>query len=211
MGVEFLYVDDGSTDGSSELLAALAKRDHRIRVLPLAANRGQSAAMAAGFRASRGDWVATLDADGQNDPADLPKLLARTGEAEVVNGVRADRQDSWVRKLSSKIGNGFRNWATGENVTDVGCSLRVMRGDLVRELKLYRGLHRFLPTLLRMEGGPRDRGAGAPPRPPSRRVEVRDRQPPLRRSRRRLRGALGCSRAISTFVCAKTKGGDPPA
>jgi len=151
-GVEFVYVDDGSRDGSAELMATLAKRDERVRVVRFAANRGQTAAFDAGFRAARGEVVATLDADLQNDPADLPRLLAALERADVVNGVRVGRRDGAVRKLSSRIGNGFRNWMTHETVSDVGCSLRVMRASYLRRVKLYRGMHRFLPTLLRMEG-----------------------------------------------------------
>jgi glycosyltransferase involved in cell wall biosynthesis len=151
-GVEFVYVDDGSRDGSGERLADLAKRDGRVRVLSFVANSGQSAAFAAGFEVARGEVVATLDADLQNDPADLPRLLAALDHADVVNGVRVGRQDGFVRKLSSRIGNGFRNWMTQESVTDVGCSLRVMRASYLKRVKLYRGMHRFLPTLLRMEG-----------------------------------------------------------
>ena len=151
-GVEFVYVDDGSRDGSAEGLAGLAARDARVRVLRFAANCGQTAAFAAGFEAARGEVVATLDADLQNDPADLPRLLAALDGADVVNGVRQGRRDGLVRKLSSRVGNGFRNWVTHESVTDVGCSLRVMRAAYLRRVKLYRGMHRFLPTLLRLEG-----------------------------------------------------------
>jgi dolichol-phosphate mannosyltransferase len=151
-GVEFVYVDDGSRDGSAAVLAGLAARDPRVRVLHLAENCGQTAAFAAGFEAARGEVVATLDADLQNDPADLPRLLAALDRADVVNGVRQGRQDGFVRKASSRIANGFRNWATHERVTDVGCSLRAMRASFLRRVKLHRGMHRFLPTLLRMEG-----------------------------------------------------------
>ena len=151
-GVEFVYVDDGSRDGSAERLAAVAARDDRVRVLTLERNSGQSAALEAGFRAVRGAVTATLDADLQNDPADLPRLLEHLDDADVVNGVRVERRDSFVRRLSSRIGNGFRNRLTGESVTDVGCSLRVMRTEYLRRVKLLRGMHRFLPTLLRMEG-----------------------------------------------------------
>jgi dolichol-phosphate mannosyltransferase len=151
-GVEFVYVDDGSADGTGERLLELAKRDDRVRVVALEANSGQSAALEAGFRRVRGEVCVTLDGDLQNDPADIPKLLAELEHADVVNGVRVNRADSWVRKLSSRIGNGFRNWVTRESVTDVGCSLRAMRTSYLRRLKLFRGMHRFLPTLLRMEG-----------------------------------------------------------
>jgi glycosyltransferase involved in cell wall biosynthesis len=151
-GVEFIYVDDGSRDGSGERLLELAKRDQRVRVIRFDGNQGQSAALDAGFRAVRGEFTVTLDADLQNDPADIPRLLEALGRADVVNGVRMKRRDSLVRKISSRIANGFRNWVTRESVTDVGCSLRVMRSSYLREVKLYRGMHRFLPTLLRMEG-----------------------------------------------------------
>ncbi len=151
-GFECVYVDDGSRDGTDETLAKLAERDPRVRVLRFAANAGQTAALDAGFRAARGEVIATLDGDGQNDPADLPKLLAALDRADVVNGVRTNRRDSAIRRLSSRIGNGFRNWLTDEQVTDVGCSLRVMRAEYVRRVKLWRGMHRFLPTLLRLEG-----------------------------------------------------------
>jgi dolichol-phosphate mannosyltransferase len=151
-GFECVYVDDGSRDGTGDVLAKLAANDACVRVVRFAENRGQTAALAAGFAAARGEVIATLDGDGQNDPADLPRLLAALAHADVVNGVRANRQDTWLRRLSSRIANAFRNWATGERVADVGCSLRVMRASYLRRVKLYRGLHRFLPTLLRMEG-----------------------------------------------------------
>ncbi|HET6303948.1 MAG TPA: glycosyltransferase, partial [Myxococcota bacterium] len=127
-------------------------RDPRVRVVVLDGNHGQSAALDAGFRRARGEIVATLDADGQNDPADLPRLLARLDDADVVNGVRTGRRDGPVRKLSSRIANGFRNRMTHESVRDVGCSLRVMRREFLERVKLWRGMHRFLPTLLRLEG-----------------------------------------------------------
>jgi len=151
-GVEFVYVDDGSADGTALALGELADADPRVRVISLVENSGQSAALEAGFRAARGEIVATLDADLQNDPADLPRLLEGLDHADVVNGVRANRQDSWIRKLSSRIGNGFRNAVTGEDVTDVGCSLRVMRREYLDGIFMVRGMHRFLPTLLRMRG-----------------------------------------------------------
>jgi glycosyltransferase involved in cell wall biosynthesis len=151
-GVEFVYVDDGSTDDTGPRLLGLAKRDPRIRVLRLSPNAGQSAAFEAGFRALRGEICVTLDGDLQNDPADIPRLLAELERWDVVNGVRVNRRDGWLRKLSSRIGNGFRNWVTRESVSDVGCSLRAMRSGYVKRVKLFRGMHRFLPTLLRMEG-----------------------------------------------------------
>jgi len=151
-GVEILYVDDGSRDASLARLREIAARDPRVRVVALDGNHGQSAAFEAGFRHARGEVVATLDADGQNDPADLPLLLAHLDEADVVNGVRAGRHDSIARKLSSRIANGFRNRMTHESVSDVGCSLRVMRRAYLDRVKLWRGMHRFLPTLLRLEG-----------------------------------------------------------
>jgi dolichol-phosphate mannosyltransferase len=151
-GFECVYVDDGSRDGTGEVLAKLAAADPRVSVISLAENSGQTAALAAGFAAARGEVIATLDGDGQNDPADLPRLLGALDRVDCVNGVRMRRQDTWTKKLSSRIANGFRNWATNESVTDVGCSLRVMRASFVKRVKLYRGMHRFLPTLLRLEG-----------------------------------------------------------
>jgi dolichol-phosphate mannosyltransferase len=151
-GVELIFVDDGSRDASRARLQAIAEKDARVRVLALDAPHGQSAALAAGFEAARGELVATLDADLQNDPADLPRLLAALEHADVVCGVRVARRDAWSRRVASRIANGFRNLVTGERVRDVGCSLRVMRAEPLARVKLYRGLHRFLPTLLRHEG-----------------------------------------------------------
>jgi glycosyltransferase involved in cell wall biosynthesis len=150
-GVEFVYVDDGSADDTGARLLGLAKRDPRIRVLRLSPNSGQSAAFEAGFRR-----CAARDRSRSTGPAeragDIPRLLAELERFDVVNGVRVNRRDGWLRKLSSRIGNGFRNWVTRESVTDVGCSLRAMRSEYVKRMKLFRGMHRFLPTLLRMEG-----------------------------------------------------------
>ncbi|MDH5306018.1 MAG: glycosyltransferase family 2 protein [Myxococcales bacterium] len=151
-GIELLLIDDGSRDDSLELMRKIAAVDRRVRVLALDHRCGQSVALEAGFRAARGEITATLDGDLQNDPADIAGLLTHLDHADVVNGIRANRRDSWVRKLSSRIGNGFRNWMTRDRVTDIGCSLRVMRTEYLRDVKLFRGMHRFLPTLLRMQG-----------------------------------------------------------
>lgn len=149
---EMVWVDDGSRDGSLERMREIAAGDPRVRVVALDRNHGQTAALDAGFRAARGEVIVTLDADLQNDPADIPALLAALDDADVVNGVRRGRRDTWMRRVASRIGNGFRNRVTGESVTDVGCSLRVMRADPLRRVKLWNGMHRFLPTLLRIEG-----------------------------------------------------------
>lgn len=150
---ELLLVDDGSTDGSPAVLARLAAADPRIRVLRLGRNSGQSAALAAGFAHARAPVTVTLDADLQNDPADIPRLLAELDAGwDVVCGVRTERQDTWVRRLSSRLANGVRNRLTHERVTDVGCTLRACRTEALRRVPVFKGMHRFLPTLLRMEG-----------------------------------------------------------
>jgi glycosyltransferase involved in cell wall biosynthesis len=151
-GVELIFVDDGSRDDGLTRLRGIAAKDARVRVIALDGRHGQTAALDAGFRAARGEVTVTLDADLQNDPADIPALLARLDGADVVNGVRQRRRDSPVRRLSSRIANGVRNRVTRETVTDVGCSLRAMRTEYLRRVKLFRGMHRFLPTLLRLEG-----------------------------------------------------------
>ncbi|MBA2481094.1 MAG: glycosyltransferase family 2 protein [Planctomycetes bacterium] len=148
---EALWIDDGSNDRTLEILKALPK-PHRW--ISFDRNHGQSAAFAAGFRHARGEWIGTVDGDGQNDPADLRKQLAYALERRVdmVNGIRAQRADNLVRKISSKIGNGTRNWLTGRSVSDVGCSTRVAKRECVLELPFFHGNHRFLPTLVAMRG-----------------------------------------------------------
>lgn len=151
---ECIWVDDGSEDGSRALLRELCDRRPAHRWIGLARGFGQSAALLTGLRAARGRVIATLDADGQNDPADIPRLLsvmAETG-ACLVNGVRTRRRDDPIRRLSSRIANPFRNWITGENVTDIGCALRVFRRDCADALPAFAGMHRFLPTLLHLRG-----------------------------------------------------------
>lgn len=149
---EVILVDDGSTDATPEVMRRLAREDPRVRVLRQRRNSGQSAALDVGFRNARGAIVVTLDADLQNDPADIPRLLERMEGCDVVSGVRARRQDDWVRRISSKIANRVRNRVTHESVTDVGCTLRAMRAEYVQRIPVFNGMHRFLPTLLRMEG-----------------------------------------------------------
>ena len=151
---ECLWVDDGSRDGSLSLLQEMSGKNPRHRYLSLEENAGQSAALTAGFSESRGAFLATLDGDGQNDPADIPRLIdiLRSGEADMVNGYRKVRRDSPVRKLSSRIANGFRNLITGKTVRDVGCSTRAFRRECVSDLPRFAGMHRFLPTLVAMEG-----------------------------------------------------------
>ncbi len=152
--VECVFVDDGSTDRSRERMLEIRERHPElgVRVVALDRNWGLTAAMDAGFRCARGEVVATLDTDLQNDPRDLPSLLAHLDRADVVVGIRVDRRDPFVKRVSSKIANAIRNWATDEDISDTGCSLKVYRRAYLERLKLFNGLHRFLPTLLKMEG-----------------------------------------------------------
>ncbi len=151
---ECIWVDDGSTDGSLPLLKALSDIDGRHRYISFERNCGQSAAFWAGFKNARGPMIATIDGDGQNDPADIPELLriVQSGSADMANGYRARRQDGLKRKISSLVANGFRNWMTGRTVRDVGCSTRVFRKECVEYLPLFSGMHRFLPTLVALQG-----------------------------------------------------------
>ena len=150
---ELIFVDDGSRDETPDLLAELAARHAPVRAIKFAENQGQTAAMDAGFRAARGSLVVTLDGDLQNDPEDIAALLDHLGEdVGCVCGVRTIRQDSFLRKISSRIANGVRNRLSNENITDTGCSLKLFRRECLDRMKLYEGMHRFLPTLVKMEG-----------------------------------------------------------
>lgn len=147
---ECLWIDDCSTDESLAKIKELAAADPRHRYLAFAKNAGQSAALWAGFRESRGAIIATLDGDGQNDPADLPALIHHliAHKVDMVNGYRRVRQDSPGRKIASRIANAFRSWLTGKTVRDVGCSTRAFRRECAERLPLFAGMHRFLPTLI---------------------------------------------------------------
>ncbi len=150
---EVICVDDASTDRSVAVLQELQPRHAEMRLLRHRINAGQSAAYATGFAHARGQVVITMDADGQNDPHDIPALLAalKPGIA-CVTGVRRQRQDNAVRRLSSRIANAYRNWITGDRVTDAGCTFRALRREALRELPVFNGLHRFIPTILRRQG-----------------------------------------------------------
>jgi glycosyltransferase involved in cell wall biosynthesis len=150
---ELLLIDDCSRDGSLEVMRLLAAADPRVRVLHLREHAGQSAALAAGFGHARGELLVTLDADLQNDPADIPRLLERIEGHDVVSGVRAERHDDWLRRWSSRIANAVRRRVLGDTITDAGCSLKVYRAAAVRQVPVFDGYHRFLATLIQARGG----------------------------------------------------------
>jgi dolichol-phosphate mannosyltransferase len=151
---ELICVDDGSKDGSAELLKQLALTRPHLRAVLLRRNYGQTAAMAAGFKHARGRTIVTLDGDLQNDPADIPMLLAKLDEGyDLVTGWRKNRQDAALtRLLPSKIANWLIRQITGVHVHDYGCSLKVYRAELIADMNLYGELHRFLPALAFIEG-----------------------------------------------------------
>jgi glycosyltransferase involved in cell wall biosynthesis len=146
---ELLFVDDGSDDGTFGALAKLQAADPRMRVIQFRRNFGQTAAFAAGFAAARGRLIATSDGDLQNDPADLPRLVSRIDDGfDIVCGWRRRRQDPFLsRRLPSMLANRLISWATGVRLNDYGCSLKVFRAEVVKPLRLYGELHRFLPAL----------------------------------------------------------------
>jgi glycosyltransferase involved in cell wall biosynthesis len=149
---EILYVDDGSTDGSSQLLDNLAAQYTQVRVLHFDRNYGQTSAFDAGFRQAQGDLIVTMDGDLQFDPADILTLLPLAEQYDLVCGWRKDRHDNLVRKVSSRIAYGFRSAVLGDRIHDTGCSLKVFRRAVVEKLQLFEGMHRFFPALARMHG-----------------------------------------------------------
>jgi len=149
---EVILVDDGSSDRSFQIMEKMAGQDSHVTVIRFKRNAGQSAAFDAGFKLAKGEVVVTLDSDLQNDPQDIPLLLEKMGEYDMVCGVRMKRMDSWIRLASSKIANYVRNRLSDEEVTDTGCSLKAYRREFLKRLKLFNGMHRFLPTLMKMEG-----------------------------------------------------------
>ncbi len=146
---EIIYVDDGSTDNSFKVLSAMHIQDNTVKVIQFRRNFGQTAAFAAGFDNAQGDLIITLDADGQNDPNDIPKLITtlREGDYDFVTGWRVDRKESLLRRILSKAANMIISRSTHLVIHDRGCSLKVFKREIVKDLRLYGQLHRFLPEL----------------------------------------------------------------
>jgi len=154
LACEVIFVDDGSRDRSAEIIRGFREADARVRLVRLKENGGETAATDAGFKAARGRRVVVIDADLQNDPRDIPTLLSHLDHWDAATGWRVQRAqgDGLVRRVSSRIANGLRNWVSDESIHDSGCTFRAFRRECLRGLVLYRGFHRFIPTLLKMRG-----------------------------------------------------------
>ena len=148
-----LFIDDGSSDSSLPVMRSLAAKYENVHYLSFIENQGQSAAFAAGFREAQGSVFVTLDADLQNDPADIPLLLNMYDQGyDMVTGWRADRRDGFAKRTASRIANAIRNRLSHETVRDTGCSLKVFRASMAVKLPLFTGMHRFFPTLMKLQG-----------------------------------------------------------
>lgn len=150
---EFIFVDDGSTDGSVARLTAIAGRDERVQLIRFRRNFGQTAALSAGIDHSRGDIIVPMDSDLQNDPKDIPLLLAKLDEGyDVVSGWRVNRQDSFKRRLPSILANRLISWISGVRLHDYGCSLKAYRRRVLQGVRLYGEMHRFVPIYASWQG-----------------------------------------------------------
>lgn len=155
---EVIYVDDGSTDSTAQCLSTIRRDFPRLRVLRHRDSRGQSAALLTGIRAAHGTWIATLDGDGQNDPADIPKLLTARDAAGkdpllLLAGYRRTRRDSWLKRLSSRVANAVRARLLHDNTPDTGCGLKLFARATYLALPHFDHMHRFLPALVLRAGG----------------------------------------------------------
>lgn len=150
-----LFVNDGSTDGSLEKLTDACRRNPQFSYISFDRNYGLTAALKAGIDNTFSKYVGYIDADLQTDPEDFELLLRHIGEYSMVTGVRADRQDSFFKKMQSKIANSFRRMMTGDGAKDTGCPLKVLHTDVARKLPLFNGMHRFLPALVLLQKGAR--------------------------------------------------------
>lgn len=150
---EIIFVDDASGDGTVKKLREMQKEFPEIRVLRHSVNSGESAGELTGFRNAQGQILITIDSDMQNDPADIPAMLARLERCDVVCGVRNKREDSWVKRVSSRIANRVRNALLHDSIHDAGCTYRALRRKVIEiELLPFKGMHRFLPTIWKMHG-----------------------------------------------------------
>ena len=149
---EVLIVDDGSTDQTPQLLEQAMTRFPWLRVLRMGKHSGQSAAFDAGFKAARGQVIATIDADLQNDPEEIPRLLPMLNGFDMITGWRKDRQDTALRRFQSRFANRVRNWISQESIHDSACSLKLYKRHCLEGIQLYTGMHRFMPTLVKMRG-----------------------------------------------------------
>ena len=149
---EMIFVDDGSKDRSRQVLKEMVSKYPQLRILGFKYNCGESAALYAGWREARGDIVITLDADLQNDPKDIPAMLEYLKEYDMVTGWRQKREDSWVKRKTSKIANRIRNRLSDESIQDSACTFRAYKRECLQNLKMYKGMHRFMPTLVKIEG-----------------------------------------------------------
>ncbi|WP_101474217.1 glycosyltransferase family 2 protein [Fusobacterium sp.] len=149
---EIILVDDGSTDGSREILDRESSKNGHVRVFHFTKNNGQTAALAAGFKVATGNLVVTMDSDLQTTPEDIYILLPYLDKYDMVNGKRETREDGIKRKISSFVGNSIRNLITGDNIQDTGCPLKLFKKEVTDSYYLYEGMHRFLPTLAKING-----------------------------------------------------------
>lgn len=149
---EMIFVDDGSSDGSRDILKKMASQYPSLRIIGLKENRGLSTALLAGMREVRGDTIVTLDSDLQNDPEDIPMLLSYLDRYDMATGWRQKRDDPWLKRISSKIANAIRNRLSGEKIYDSACTLRAFKRECIKEIPPFNGMHRFLSTLVKMQG-----------------------------------------------------------
>lgn len=149
---EILFIDDGSTDGTFKRLSEIREKDNNVKIIKFKRNFGQSAALKAGFDHARADIIVTIDADLQNDPKDIPKLLGELEKNDVVCGWRSDRKDSFAKKFFSNFGNWLRKRLIGGEIHDSGCTLRAYKRECVDNLELYGEMHRYMPALLSWKG-----------------------------------------------------------
>jgi len=149
---ELICIDDGSKDQTPAILKELKKTKHYLRVVVFAKNFGQSSAFDAGFKTAKGEFIITLDGDRQNDPQDIPKLIAACQNHDIVCGIRLKRKDVFLKKIISFFANKIRKYVCQDGIDDTGCSLKIYRKACLQNLKLYQGMHRFLPALFQIEG-----------------------------------------------------------